>query len=215
MKSWSSNPDCSTIIRECRSVYDKFFPDVAEQFTGTDEDVRMEGPDHDVEGDEVIDEKRARKKPVPECLRSLLPLSSTVFFSRRVYNGVLYSTAACHSGNSLVLIRRDGSRSESIVPAVIEHICLNEHGEVILIVRRYMPLDNTLDPFRFYPDFPARVFSASLASELWSVKLQRIVCHFARYRIRSDVIVVLSLAKVFFFQFPRHYSLLQIGRAHV
>lgn len=195
VKLWSSRPDCPAIIRECRSIYDRLYPDNAARPI-VDDDVRMKGPE-DEEDDEWNPRRCRRRIALPRHLQGLLLVSSTVRYARHLHNGVLYSITACHVGNSLVLVHPGGASSKESVPGIIEDICLNEHDEIVYVVRLYTTSRSDLrDPFRFYPDFPARAYSADLSAKRCIIRPQWVVGHFARYQLRPDVIAVLSLSKV-------------------
>ena len=157
----------------------------------------MRGPEGGMDDDERGSRRSLRKVTLPVHLKGLLSFSSTIRYARHLHNGIMYSTAACHTGNSLVLVRPGGAPSKGGVPGIIEDICSNEHDEILYIVRLYTRLRCELkDPFRFYPDFPARSYSPDLSPEPCVIRPQWVISHFARYRLRSDVIAVLSLSKV-------------------
>ena len=196
VKVWSSRPDCPEVIQECRTIYDNLYPDSADIHDAHSTST-AESEEEDGESQERVAQRSRKRTALPIHLRSLLPVSPTISYARHVYRGVVYSTSSCHEGNSLVLVRPSGSLSKEGVPGIIEDICLNERDEVVYAVRLYAPLRRGLrDPFRSFPDFPARAFSPELLARPCIIRPQWVVGHFARYRLRPDAIAVLSLSKV-------------------
>ncbi|KAG2741909.1 hypothetical protein P692DRAFT_201725997 [Suillus brevipes Sb2] len=123
---------------------------------------------------------------------------SAVLRARLKFNGVIYSRASTHVGNSQVLFYPRGDQLSSPVPGSIQHIYATPAGELVFAVHRQLPLDchDTIDPFAVYPDFPAKLYSSSFSSHLENVKVSWVVSHFARWEISSDRVVILSLCRV-------------------
>ena len=53
-----------------------------------------------------------------------------------------------------------------------------------------------LDPFEPYPHFAAKLSSSRLSEELEVVQVDWVLCHFARWQISLEHVVVLSLSQV-------------------
>lgn len=121
------------------------------------------------------------------------------------YNGVNYSRATTHLGNSLVLYYARASPTAINTPTAgsIEKIMVN--GTVVqLSIRRQMQLPpGSYDPFLRYPSFPARLYSAEMDSgSLDVVPLTSVLSHVARYNF-SNQAVILNLSRVRFFSDQR------------
>ncbi|OAX34555.1 hypothetical protein K503DRAFT_698508 [Rhizopogon vinicolor AM-OR11-026] len=135
--------------------------------------------------------------------RMYAPKSTTAILCARLkFNGVIYSRASTHTGNSQVLFYPQGNRLLFPVPGSIQHIYATPAGELVLAVHRHLPLDrhdhhdHIIDPFAVYPDFPAKLYSSSLSSHLENVKVSWVTSHFAQWEISSDHAVILSLSRV-------------------
>lgn len=114
------------------------------------------------------------------------------------YNGLNYSRATTHLGNSLVLYYPSPTVNRPIAGS-IEKITVC--GTVVqLSIRRQMQLPpGSYDPFLRYSSFPARLYSAEMDSgSLDVVPLTSVLSHAARYNF-SNQAVILNLSRVSFF----------------
>ncbi|KAG2047067.1 hypothetical protein BDR06DRAFT_898083 [Suillus hirtellus] len=114
------------------------------------------------------------------------------------FDGVIYSRASTHLGNSQILYYPRGDRTLTPVPASIKYIYGTLTGELLFAAQRHLPLDPhdcTIDPFSIYPDFPAKMYSTELESRLENVKVTWVVSHFARWTVSSRHSVILSLSR--------------------
>jgi hypothetical protein len=117
-----------------------------------------------------------------------------VFYARYHQGGVFYSRHSTHTGNSLILFYPPGSRIA--IPGRIEYIFETNSG-IQFAVQRYLNAhSDTVDPFRHYPHFPARLYSRELQSNLELVDPGEVLSHFARWQFSADHVVVLALTKV-------------------
>lgn len=165
-------------IQECKRLFDKAYAPLHETY---DEDL----PDED-----------DTSTPVPRDLKSFVKTRTTLLRARLRHNHVTYTRSSTHVGNSLIYFYPNGDRTSPPQPGCIEHI-FSLDGRMVFAMRRQLPLrDGAVDPFRHYPHFPARLHSAKLATGLEVVKVDEVMCHFARYRISLEDVVVLSLSKV-------------------
>lgn len=132
--------------------------------------------------------------PVPQELTALLPSPNAMFRPRIVHNSLFYTTSITHRGNCLIYFYPEGDKTASPVPASIEYMwCHNQTTR--LAVRQHQPIKvGTIDPFEYYRHFPASLYSSELG-KLEVVKIDWIRCHFARYALGENV-VVLSLYRV-------------------
>ncbi|KAG1800473.1 uncharacterized protein HD556DRAFT_1230260 [Suillus plorans] len=114
------------------------------------------------------------------------------------FEGVIYSRASTHLGNSQILFYPRGDRTLTPVPASIKYIYGTLTGELLFAAQRHLPLDRhdcTIDPFSIYPDFPAKMYSTELESRLENVKVTWVVSHFARWTVSDRHAVILSLSR--------------------
>ena len=54
-------------------------------------------------------------------------------------------------------------------------------------------------PFKAYPHFPAKLYSSGIQDTLEVVHIDWVLCHFARWQMSSDHVVILSLSRVHYF----------------
>lgn len=122
--------------------------------------------------------------------------------AHRTHNGINYSHASTHLGNSLVLYY-PSAHSVTPVPGSIEKITLSSEG-VLLSIRRQAQLSpGQYDPFRRYPSFPASVYSSNMVDgPADQVAFESVVSHVARFTFSFNRVVILNLSRVsrpFFF----------------
>ncbi|KAG2126385.1 uncharacterized protein EDB93DRAFT_1066353, partial [Suillus bovinus] len=75
---------------------------------------------------------------------------SAILHARLRFDGIIYSRASTHVGNSQVLFYPQGDRLSSPVPGSIQHIYAMPTGELVFAVHRQLSLychDHTIDPF--------------------------------------------------------------------
>lgn len=112
------------------------------------------------------------------------------------HNGVNYSRATTHLGNSLVLYYPTGDAVSPVVGS-IQKITTSKTG-VRLHIQRQAPLKaGQRDPFARYPSFPASTYSAEMQpmNRLDVIDLSSIVTHVARY-IFKDRAIIVNLSRV-------------------
>jgi hypothetical protein len=180
LKRWLAKPDCPPVMKECKVLFDKIYlPKVS---------------DSDVSG--TAGEDTIEPVSAPPDLRAFLNGPKQVVMPARVrHNGIMYSTAKTHQGNSLVQFYPHGDRTLSPIPASIKHIYCDK--KTYLAVQRQLPAGNTVvDPFALYPYFPAKLYSSQLSPTLELVQLDWIFSHYARWNFSRDHSVVLSLNRV-------------------
>ncbi len=74
-------------------------------------------------------------------------------------------------GIVLILFYPDGKSTGNPIPGSIKHIVFKKNKEVLYAVHRQLPAPkDTKDPFRFYPHFPAKLYSSNLSADLVLVK---------------------------------------------
>ncbi|KAG0700172.1 hypothetical protein DFH29DRAFT_807897 [Suillus ampliporus] len=192
LRCWLSRPDCPPVIRECKILFDRMYaPKSATR------------PDEELAEDPFDDNVRApvstTATAVPEDLYTLIKRRTAILRARLKFDGIFYSRASTHVGNSQVLFYPQGDRLLSHIPGTICHIYAAPTGELVFAVQRYILLarhNRHVDPFAMYPGFPAKLYLSSLSSHLESVKVAWVVGHFARWEVSSDQAVVLSLSRI-------------------
>lgn len=178
LRRWIAKPDCPLFLQECQALFNKTFGGAK---LNTQED----------------DIPQSAFTPTPRELRGLIPDKLIALRARYHYDDVIFSKASTHVGNSLILFYPEGNSTGNPVPGSIKHVIVKTNKEVLYAVRRQLSAPVGIkDPFRFYPHFPAQVYSSSLSSELFLVKPSWVVSHYARWRMDKDRVVVLTLSRV-------------------
>ena len=131
----------------------------------------------------------------PPDLRSLLVHSHVKTRARLKHNGVVFARSSTHFGNSLILFYPNGDTTVAVAGS-IKYI-IDHDGRFTFAIHRYMPIPhNLLDPFRFYPHFPAKLYSAALSQDLELVELHWVLSHCARWQLSPHSAVILNLSRV-------------------
>ncbi|TDL19964.1 hypothetical protein BD410DRAFT_815795 [Rickenella mellea] len=191
LRQWLARSDCPAAIKECKALFDKSYTSKPDDYSGGGEhrDSVFLNPS-DLRGQD------RREVPVPKDLRPLTKLSKVVMHARWTQNGVVYARASTHLGNSLVYFYPHDDISHVPVPGSIKYI-LNHANQVVFAIQRQLDVTpGVVDPFAPYPDFPAKLYSSAVRKELELVKPSLILCHYARWAISKEHVVILSLSKV-------------------
>lgn len=114
------------------------------------------------------------------------------------HNGVVFSRASTHLGNSLILYYPPLSTT-AIVGSIQKIEASGE--EAFFWVKRQAPLSsNKYDPFCRYTSFPAKVYSSLMDNGPEDrIRPQAVVSHIARFEFSSERAVILNLSRVCFF----------------
>lgn len=139
----------------------------------------------------VFDRAFSRKaRPVGDDWRERLGEVANV-----VRDGVHYSRAITHLGNSLILYYPSQSACVPVVGS-IQKITANG-CDAWMTVKRYTPLPPGVhDPFKRYPSFPACLYSSTMLPDEDHIPINSILCHVARFNLSSDRVVILNLSRV-------------------
>lgn len=189
---WLARTDCPPAIQECRVLFDRVYapkgaPDPSQELAEDPMDDIVQVPDS------------AMTSMVPEDLYTLIRRRKAVLRASLKFDGIVYSRASTHMGNSQIFFYPNGDKSLAPVAASIKYIYGTLTAEMLFAVQRHLPLDlhdnHTIDPFSMYPDFPAKLYSTNLQSRLEKVKVSWVVSHFARWVISDSHIVILSLSR--------------------
>jgi len=109
------------------------------------------------------------------------------------YEGMHFSRASTHLGNSLVSFDFNGATRFGS----IEKIQVTEGQNVQFVVRSQQPLPpGVSDPFKRFINFPARLCSAKMASDTVLIEPKQVMGHYARYIWKKEFAVVLELSRV-------------------
>lgn len=177
LRRWLSRPDCPPAIKRCKEFFDRAF-----------------GSKHEKHKDGEIDDISIAQ--FPHELQGLTLQQRGPLCSYFRFRGVLYSAASYHVGNSLIFYYPKGDMT-SPVPGSIQHI-YGTFGSMKFAVRRQLPATGTIqDPFSHWRrHYPAAIYSSRLGDELEEVEPSRVFCHFARWSVSEDYVVVLELSQV-------------------
>ncbi|KAJ6473000.1 hypothetical protein C8R45DRAFT_835672, partial [Mycena sanguinolenta] len=105
--------------------------------------------------------------------------------------GMHFSRASTHLGNSLVSFNLDGSTAFGSIEKIITTA---ESAQFVVRPQEALPL-RVNDPFKRFIHFPARLCSAKMASSTVIVEPKQVIGHYARY-IWGKFAVVLELSRV-------------------
>ena len=195
LKRWLARGDCPPAIKECKTLFDKAYaPKVPDenQISNVGDGVFVEP---------LIDDDHPALRTIPDDLRPLTKKEKTIFRSRIRHRGIIYATSSAHLGNSLVHFYPCGDRAKSPIPGCIKYI-FEHQGKMVFAVQRQLPAHHsTMDPFQPYVHFPAKLYSSDIGVALEVVHVDWVMCHFARWQISTEHVVVLSLSRVRFRSF--------------
>lgn len=180
LRAWLSRPDCPQVIKACKAFFQKYFP--------TNPPYQSDEEQEDVTSGTV--------SRTPDDLRPLIHTHEVLLKAHWKHEGANYSRSSTHLGNSLIEYYRDGSKSSPPVPGSIKYIYQHE-GRVYFAVQRHRPAPREVcDPFRHYPDFPAKLYLCSFVDRLEAVKADWVFGHVARWQFSPESVVVVSLSRV-------------------
>ena len=188
LKWWLARPYCPPVIKECKILFNKAYAlKVHDVVSGIDDDrdsVFMETSFTDDHPAPCI---------VPDEPHRFTKKAKVVMHTRLRHHGIIYTISSTHLGNSLILFYLYSNKSKSLIPGCIKFIF--EQGQLVFAVQRQLEAaQGILDPFEPYPHFLAKLYSSCLSEELEVVHVDWVLCHFARWQISSEHIVVLSLS---------------------
>jgi hypothetical protein len=107
--------------------------------------------------------------------------------ARHKFDNVFFCRSSTHVGNSLVLFYPNGNRLEMPIPGSIEYIVAKPNNDVVYVVRQQLPaLPGTLNPFRFYPHFPAKIYSPDLSNQRQVIHPDWVISHYARWNLDKN-----------------------------
>ncbi|KAJ6532079.1 hypothetical protein B0H19DRAFT_853988, partial [Mycena capillaripes] len=133
--------------------------------------------------------------PRSEAVGTSPPLMKDGDRAQYMFNGIGYSRASTHLGNSLVLYYPSTSANTPIAGSIEQILSTGE--DTSFIIRRQAPLPpGQSDPFRrYYPYFPAQTYSSKMQNTTDTVKPSMIFSHLARFEFSQDRAVVVNLSR--------------------
>jgi len=183
LRGWVSRQDCPAVLRELKLLFDKSFGTTLDNHDNGS--ILVDGDEMDWEPDIIPDE-----------LSQIVGQHVKTHAHFR-YQGVVYSRASTHRGNSLVQYYPNNKMASPAVPGSIQYIYSDKGGKVFFAIQRQSRLPSDIvDPFRLYPHIPASMWGSQLQQELEIVDPSWIFSHYARYTIDAQACVVLSLSQV-------------------
>lgn len=205
LRRWLSRPNCPVAIREIKRLFDRSYSSGGKDKT----EINTYG-----NGDEVFVEDLYERNGVniphgsiPADLRSLVYGEGIRRHARIQHDGVVYSSSSTHLGNSLIYFYPCGKRHTSPVPGSIKYIFSRNDKVAYAVQRQLQSGGEVIDPFRSYPDFPAKIYSSTLSTDLELVDPEWVMSHYARWDYTPGHVVVVSLSKVSHMHIcpPLHY----------
>lgn len=193
LKAWLARADCPPAISACKDLFDKYVrPSVTEPSCNA-----------------TVSEDGPASVATPSDLLPLISQRRVVLRARYTFGGVVFSRRSTHIGNSLIMFYPLGNLQYFPVPGSIKYI-FEHDGDMYFAVERQLPASNdTVDPFRHYPHFPAQLYSRRMSETLEMVKVTWVLSHYARWRFspRCDVVLTLSRVSCFLFGTYQHHRL--------
>lgn len=180
IKRWLSRPECPAFISDCKTLLDKALGQ------------------HGSLDDDNLTIADSAYEAVPIELQGLFPTGKPIALrARHKFDDVIFARARTHIGNSLILYYPGGDTSKQAVPASIQYIVARRGKDDVFVVKQQLQAPmGTIDPFSFYPHFPAKIYSTMLSEDLQIVRPQWIFSHYARWKLDEHRAVVLTLSRV-------------------
>ena len=186
LKRWLARTDCPQVFQEIKELFDKLYaPKTPDSDEVTKED----------------DEVQTLIQGIPHDLQSILGSKGDKISmrARLKRNGVVFSVASTHAGNSQIYFYPNGKVTASPVAGSIQYIYNAGIGTRLAVRRQQSLPDHISDPFSRYPHFPAKLYCSRLSGALEEVDPVWIYCHYARWVMNDDYAVILKLIKVSIF----------------
>ncbi|KAJ7605679.1 hypothetical protein DFH06DRAFT_1275568 [Mycena polygramma] len=125
------------------------------------------------------------------------PLSKDGERAHYTYQGVKFSRASTHLGNSLIIYYPSAGAVDPIAGSIQKIVTHKDH--TVFFVQRQGPLPpDSFDPFLRYPHFPAKSYSSQMQDTIDQITSSDIVSHCARFEYSNDRSVILSLSRLSF-----------------
>ncbi|KAJ7176585.1 hypothetical protein C8R46DRAFT_890011 [Mycena filopes] len=133
--------------------------------------------------------------PRSEAVGTSPPLVKDGDRAQYMFDGISFSRASAHLGNSLVLYYPSTSASTPIPGSIERIVSAGEHTSFIIRRQAVLP-PGKFDPFsRYYPHFPAKTYSSEMQNITDTVTPSMILSHYARLEFSQDRAVVVNLSR--------------------
>jgi hypothetical protein len=184
LRRWFADSSASPAITTCKQLFDAYL--------GTSSDNYIPGfaEDDDVEQQGVS---------IPADLRPLVGHLPTISLRARLRTGgMICARSTTHIGNSLVMFkqRSNTKASSEAIPGSIQYIYKHTGCWRFAVRRQLGKPQGVTDPFLQYADFPAKIYSSRLSPVLEQVDVDSVLCHYVRWSMNSQLVVVLEWNKV-------------------
>lgn len=125
--------------------------------------------------------------PLSESVGTSPPLEKDGDRAQYMFNGVNFSRASTHLGNSLVLYYSSALLSAPI-PGSMERMVSTGEATTFIICRQATLPPGKFSPFsRYYPYFPSQTYSSEMQNITDTVKPSMILSHYAQFEFSQDV----------------------------
>jgi hypothetical protein len=208
LRALSFKAGCPEAILNCQPFFEKLVNPQIRNTLITDMHTTLPMPldDDDDESNVVWNDRTT--KVLPEDLNARLSLLlPNCHFDRKAQflqniriNGLTYSTAAKHAGNSCILFKAREDPNVITPGRIIQiiQILVSDSVQTYIAVRQHAQFNGIDDPYAHFPVLKARLYEACL-NDLQIISLDQIVSHFACLPIQHDgrdLVVVASLHRI-------------------
>jgi hypothetical protein len=185
LKRLLASSRCPEILHLCKRIFNRAF--------GLDyqDDSSSDTSCHSIPS--VKASKKIRKQRTPDDLKTLVQCDYISLRARFRYNGYSFTR-----GKSLINFYPSGRESSSTpIAGSISYIFDTLKGSTVFAVRRQLPVPASIpDPFRHYPNFPAKLYSHELSDTLEIVMPEWVMGDVARWQMTPTEVVIVSLSRV-------------------
>lgn len=199
---------CPEVILNSQPFFEKLVNPQIRSTLLTDMHTILAMPEEDDDDDANVIWNDRTARPLPADLSAqlslILPNSNferqAQFLHNVKVNGLTYSTARKHAGNSCILFKAKADPTLIIPGRIIQifQILVLDCVHTYLVVRQHIQANNVEDPYIHFPILRARLYEAQLG-DLQIISPNQITSHFACLPIQHsgrDLVVVASLGRV-------------------
>lgn len=174
LRQWLGRSDCPKVINECGAILDNIYDGVIE-------------PD-DMVGKQVT---------LPNELALKIGSKTGMLRAHHRTNGVVFSRASTHVGNSLVIYSPNHDPQLPDVYASIQYIFrLSQNEEWRFAVKMQPGIPGSRDPFSSWSDYPASMKLRKLDDTLELVNMNWVHSQYARWAVSEEHVFTLPLRPV-------------------
>ncbi|KAF8809397.1 hypothetical protein BYT27DRAFT_7254534 [Phlegmacium glaucopus] len=196
--------ECPEVIQNCQAIFHKFINPQLRDTLQTDMRMLSSLAGGNDDDDDVMSWDELTARPIPRDLHSALtrfhsePTHTAHFLPNTTINGLIYTPASKHQGNSCILVK--SQQDQNGVPAQIQtifQIPFLESVQTLIAIRRHQPSQLPHDPFSRFPILRARFWDAQLG-DLEIIQPDQVFSHFACLPLMGEFegyIVTASLSR--------------------